>query len=174
MKKTAISILVFAALYLPALVLAQSPGGMSEKMQQISKEMMKVILARSENYKSLKGKFYMTDANGNDYYFAKNIDLFADKKYVEIKKNGQVGFIANWPVHKNEDVGSTLAMAAFTHELVQLPEAKGYTTEDGGLDSLTHNTMYYLKAPGDNGKRVAMFIFNLMYRESTFIVDNNL
>lgn len=164
-------------LLLPAWLRAQEVNpvpvdtGIVGKTINIAREMLRVIREEPDCFNQLKGGFFLTDEYGNNYYKARNVDLYTEKAYVDEKPGGQVSFVANWKQVERGDHAASMASVAFVNYLTKQPAGKMYELETPVKDQSTANVTYYLKETGPKGRRVAYFIFNTAYKESTFVVD---
>jgi hypothetical protein len=133
--------------------------------------MIRAIEAKQDSFKSMKGEFYLTDDDSNSYYKAIGMDMCTESKYVDVKASGAVAFVANW-LNTNGDHSPMYALDGFTLYIVKVPEGRSYEMERKPEQGPAPNDVtYYMREKGANGKRVARFIYNHLFRESTFIVD---
>jgi hypothetical protein len=136
----------------------------------IACDMIRVIQAQADSFKSLKGEFYLDDEQGNKYYRAIGLGLSTESKFLEVKASGAVAFVANW-LSTNGDHSPMYALDGFTIYFKRVPEGLGYEMESPPVNNAqTSEVTYYMKDRA-SGKRVARFVYNNLFRESTFIVD---
>jgi hypothetical protein len=140
----------------------------------MANEMIRIIQAAPDCFNSFKGDFYLADADSNLYYTANCAELHTGMQYVDVKKTGGVSFIATWVPKDRADHFSMIAVTAFTTYITREANGKEYVPEALVREPGSTSVRYALREKGPDGKRMAMFIFDGVIKEATFIVDSGL
>jgi hypothetical protein len=175
MKKIVLFFIAMAFL-LPLFAGAQELGTVSGETKNvqsslnIAREMLKIIKALPDSFSTYKGTQSIKDEAGNTLFKSDDTDLATDQQYVEVKKSGAHVFLATWKKKDKSDKTPVLAFAAFTGGIMNVTDGMGYIISNPVTDSATSELTYYLKTLGVNGEIIAIFKFNPIFKESTFLV----